>query len=328
MTLISVIIPVYNVEDYIHQCVESVLNQTYKNFEIILVNDGSPDNCPIICDEYASKDNRITVIHKKNGGLSDARNFGIKEAKGDYLLFLDSDDYWNNSNFLLKICETISNDSDVQVINFGVVKYFPISEQYIAEKRNFSLSKKSSETDREYIKNLLINDLFIASACNKCLKKDFILENQLFFQKGLLSEDMEWCGNILFLMPHMTSIDLAPYVYRQDREGSITGSVNINHIYDMIGMIKNALNNSKKLNSEDRYLYLSFYAVQYLTLLYNINVSKVNLPPELLRDVYELRKIVDNNLNYKVKKVGKIMKIFGYRLMSWLLCLYVLNTRK
>ena len=91
--LISVVVPVYNVEKYIDKCINSIINQTYKNLEIILVDDGSPDNCGNICDEYAKKDNRIIVIHKENGGLSDARNTGIEVSKGKYITFIDSDDY-------------------------------------------------------------------------------------------------------------------------------------------------------------------------------------------------------------------------------------------
>ena len=91
--LISVVVPIYNVENYIKKCVDSILSQTYKNLEIILVDDGSPDNCPQICDEYAQKDNRIKVIHKENGGLSDARNAGIDISKGKFITFIDSDDY-------------------------------------------------------------------------------------------------------------------------------------------------------------------------------------------------------------------------------------------
>ena len=93
MAKISIIVPVYNVEKYIFECVDSLINQTYKNLEIILVDDSSPDNCPQICDEYAQKDDRIKVIHKPNGGLSDARNAGIESATGEYLMFVDSDDY-------------------------------------------------------------------------------------------------------------------------------------------------------------------------------------------------------------------------------------------
>lgn len=94
--LISIVIPVYKVELYLEKCIESIINQTYKNLEIIIVDDGSPDNCPKICDEYAQKDNRIKVIHKENGGLSDARNAGIDVAAGKYIAFVDSDDYVSN----------------------------------------------------------------------------------------------------------------------------------------------------------------------------------------------------------------------------------------
>ena len=90
---ISVIVPVYKVEQYLRKCVDSIIKQTYSNLEIILIDDGSPDNCPIICDEYAMKDNRVVVIHKKNGGLSDARNVGIAKSTGKYITFVDSDDY-------------------------------------------------------------------------------------------------------------------------------------------------------------------------------------------------------------------------------------------
>lgn len=91
--LISIIIPIYKVEPYLRRCLDSVVNQTYTNLEIILVDDGSPDDCPKICDEYASRDNRIIVIHKKNGGLSDARNAGLDICKGEYISFIDSDDW-------------------------------------------------------------------------------------------------------------------------------------------------------------------------------------------------------------------------------------------
>ena len=91
--VISVIVPVYKVEQYLPQCIESIINQTYRNLEIILIDDGSPDNCGKICEEYAQKDKRIKVFHKKNGGLSDARNYGIARASGEYLAFVDSDDW-------------------------------------------------------------------------------------------------------------------------------------------------------------------------------------------------------------------------------------------
>lgn len=103
--LISVIVPCYNVEEYLPKCIESILNQTYRNLEILLVDDGSPDNCGRICDEYAAKDSRIRIIHKKNGGLSDARNAALDVMTGEYVTFIDSDDYVSDDyvEYLYKI---------------------------------------------------------------------------------------------------------------------------------------------------------------------------------------------------------------------------------
>ena len=118
----SIIIPVYNVEKYLNECVDSVLNQTYKYMEIILVDDGSTDSSPQICDSYAEKDNRIRAIHKENGGLSSARNAGIKNMTGDYVLFLDSDDFWDNNKALEHLSYIISEQKP-DVVCYGYKEF-------------------------------------------------------------------------------------------------------------------------------------------------------------------------------------------------------------
>jgi glycosyltransferase involved in cell wall biosynthesis len=116
--LISVIIPVYKVEKYINRCIDSVINQTYTNLEIILVDDGSPDNCGKICDEYAQKDSRVVVIHKENGGLSDARNYGIDVARGEYIMFVDSDD-WVHPEIVERLYSgLILNNSQISMADY------------------------------------------------------------------------------------------------------------------------------------------------------------------------------------------------------------------
>ena len=119
--LISIIIPVYKVEKYLERCIKSVLDQTYKNLQIILVDDGSPDNCGNICDNYAKIDNRIEVIHKENGGLSDARNVGLKKARGKYIGFVDSDDYVSNEMFENMYNTLVNNNADISICNFYTV---------------------------------------------------------------------------------------------------------------------------------------------------------------------------------------------------------------
>ena len=117
MPLVSVVVPIYNVELYLKECVASILSQTYKNIEVILVDDESPDLCGKICDDYAAMDGRIKVVHKKNGGLSDARNAGMKVATGDLITFVDSDDYISK-NFVKILFEAMSeNNSDIAIAN-------------------------------------------------------------------------------------------------------------------------------------------------------------------------------------------------------------------
>ena len=159
--LISIVLPIYNVENYIEKCMESVLNQTYKNIEIILVDDGSPDNCPIICDQYVKEDNRVKVVHKENGGLSDARNAGIKVANGDYITFIDSDDYVDKDyvEFLYNTIE--ETDADIAIGGHRVIYdsgkiiemelIYPHGENYIKDIYLMILSFQKED----YLKTLL-----------------------------------------------------------------------------------------------------------------------------------------------------------------------------
>ena len=138
--LVSVIIPVYKVEKYLHRCVESILGQTYKNVEVILVDDGSPDNCGEMCDVFAKRDHRVRVIHKKNGGLSDARNAGIEIAKGKYLSFLDSDD-WVHPKYIEKLYYLMmTTKSDIAACKFIRTS----SEDILADTSNVEIHEFSN----------------------------------------------------------------------------------------------------------------------------------------------------------------------------------------
>ena len=143
--LISIIVPIYNVEKYLKQCIESIISQTYRNIEIILVDDGSPDNCGKICDEYSQKDKRIIVLHKENGGLSDARNKGIDIAKGDYLTFVDSDDFVN-IDYIEKLYNSIKFNN-TKLAQCGISKVDENNE--IIEKLNYE--KNQIKTSHEIL---------------------------------------------------------------------------------------------------------------------------------------------------------------------------------
>lgn len=178
--LVSIIVPVYKVEPFLNKCVLSILNQTYRNIEIILVDDGSPDKCPQICDEYASKEPCIVVIHKQNGGLSSARNAGIDIAKGDYLMFIDSDDYVE-PDFCEKAYHFVT-DNNVLCASFG---YY---EHWSDRTDEFHTSKSKLISANDAIKCLITKDDVIFNfAWNKIYHKS--LFNNIRYPEGRYYED-------------------------------------------------------------------------------------------------------------------------------------------
>ena len=178
-TLISVIIPVYNVEPYLHKCINSVLNQTFQNFELILVDDGSTDNSGIICDEYAHKDERIKVIHQKNAGQSAARNNGFEISKGEYICFLDSDD-WFSDNALEIFYNLVKNNN----VDMGMIKIVSTSDENIAF---YGTNKTIIMPLNDCLNNILKDPSLYSSPCNKIFKRDLI--NKLKFPEGRVYED-------------------------------------------------------------------------------------------------------------------------------------------
>lgn len=177
--LISVVVPIYNVEQYLDRCIESIVSQTYTKLEIILVDDGSPDNCPKMCDEWAKKDKRIKVIHKENGGLSDARNAGIDISKGEYITFVDSDDYVENNYVEFLYQNLVTYDADISM-----------GKQYVRYPNktvNTSTNKVHVLNAHDCFDKLLYGEDFDVSAWAKLYKTN--LFNNVRFPEGRVFED-------------------------------------------------------------------------------------------------------------------------------------------
>lgn len=213
--LISIIVPIYNVDKYIVRCVESLLNQTYSNLEIILVDDGSPDNCPQLCDEYAKKDNRIKVIHKKNGGLSDARNAGMKVATGEYISFIDSDDYIALDFFETLYNTMITENSDV--VECSVVKFYE-DNHFDDYNDDFSINNFNTI---DGLSALISENPFHQHVWNKLYKADLVLD--VPFAVGKLNEDEFWTYQVFGRAKKVTKIYKTMYYYFQ-RGSSIMGN--------------------------------------------------------------------------------------------------------
>lgn len=217
--LISIIIPVYKVEPYLRRCVDSVINQTYTNLEIILVDDGSPDDCPQICDEYAARDKRIIVIHKKNGGLSDARNAGLDICKGEYISFVDSDD-WIRKDYAETLVDIARKEqADIIVGKFKKIfdeKNYIESEQI---KYHYSIEVLNN---RQSIEKLFGNDcIFFGIACGKLYSETLL--KTIRFPTEVLHEDDYTLYKILYSSKKTIFIDCPLYFYFQ-RKTSIMGS--------------------------------------------------------------------------------------------------------
>ena len=182
--LISIIVPIYNVELYLQRCLDSIVNQSYTNLEIILVNDGSQDNCPQICDEYAAKDNRIVVIHKENGGLSDARNAGLEICRGEYISFVDSDDWINN-----EYIENLIRPTQDETYDF-IISDYSVSTNKATPPHLFC--KEGPILGNTAIVSTYCQQKYPPSAWAKLYNHSFIEKNHFRFHRGLLFEDQLW----------------------------------------------------------------------------------------------------------------------------------------
>lgn len=217
--LISVIVPIYNVEEYLDMCIKSILNQTYENLEIILVDDGSPDKCGIICDKYEKKDTRISVIHKKNGGLSDARNHGLKRATGEFIYFIDSDDFIEKDTLEHMMNNLNSTNSDISICG----RYYLYGSEIVLKQRQNIFLELDSE---QAINKMNLIGYYDVASWDKLYKRD-LFEN-IQFLKGELSED--WFVTYkLFDRAKKIIYDSTPKYYYRQRSGSITHKKSINY---------------------------------------------------------------------------------------------------
>lgn len=318
----SVIIPVYNVEKYLHECVESVLAQTFKNIEIILVDDGSPDNCPKICDEYEKKNQCVKVIHKKNGGLSDARNYGINVAEGEYLLFLDSDDYWDDQDALKKVYHVINQQQNCDIVLFQAKLLYPDGSM-IQDNGHF-IDEFNSMEPMESLEYLSKNGLLIGSACSKVIRRAFLTEHNLFFKVGIKSEDIDWIIRVADCLPKYLYTDQYFYIYRKGRSESITANVDLAYLKQFADMLDGFANKYKYTNDETRRCLLSLVAYEFSILMaktYNLSDKKER--NQLTDRLRSMKKILTYDMHPKVKKINFVNKIMGFDLLMLMLGLYL-----
>ena len=322
---ISFIIPIYKVEAYLNQCVDSILGQTYRDIEVILVDDGSPDRCPAMCDAYAEQDRRVSVIHKVNGGLSDARNAGLKVATGEYVIFVDSDDFWTSDKHLEQLVNVVTENLNCDFIGFNCSYYYPESNTY----------KPWSAYSDEIVKSCMGNETLTAlvrsgtvpmSAWMKILKRNFLIDNELFFEKGILAEDIPWFINVLEKCNKCMFVNQYIYAYRQNVVGSITHSGGERSFNNLFAILKSELTKIgyRQFSEDAKKALYSFLAYEYCILLSMLD-GLLDAKPRR-KELYSYKWLLRYTDNPKVKKAGMVYRVFGIRVAECVLRMY--NNRR
>lgn len=309
----SIVIPVYNVEKYLSECVDSILAQTFGDFELILVDDGAKDSSGQICDEYAKKDERVRVIHKPNGGAADSRNVGTAHAQGEYLMFIDSDDYLDRNTALEEIYEKAKCGTDIVCYKFK--KYFESSGQFAPCSFKIpDLSQYTTIADK--LMALVSHDAFYCSPWSKVMKMSLIKDNGIEFEKGLLCEDQEWYYHIMLAAEGIDGIDKDYIVYRQT-SNSTSRSWKMKNLTDCLGIIQRWAKRITEADISDDYKKALFgsLAKLYCNLLIGYTNFKSKEKKQCYKELKSLSYLLKYNTNPRTRTFSKIYRLCGFGLM-------------
>lgn len=300
---ISIIVPVYNVAEYLGKCVESILNQTFVDFELILVNDGSKDKSGEICDEYAEKDSRVKVIHGKNAGLSVARNTGINAARGEYIGFVDSDD-WIEPDMYEALYESCAlSKSEISIIGMRevseegktLIEYIPVHVNL-----------------REILKR--------AYAWNKLFKRELFVNNNLYFIEGKCYEDLELIPKLFITCNKVTNVNKVGYNYLK-RRGSITSDRNekiLDNLWAYTQIKKYLLDEKVYLEYKEEFEYgVLYFKRYYINILYDYptkflinNFKRIKIDFDKIGGLKkkDYLKFILKHFTFNVRKIGSLYK--------------------
>ncbi len=308
--LLSIIIPIFKVEEYLRECVDSVLCQCNNQCEIILVDDGSPDSCPQICDKYELEYEIIRTIHKENGGSSSARNAGLEAATGKYVTFLDADDKLAN-NSIPNILEWIKSHS-VDICFMNAVKFYKDGR---VEDMNDSISADGLRGKEKEIciKYLTSRPKFSGSACTKIYCREYLEKFSIRFPKDRrLSEDLGFVRDAILYADSYDSLGFDYYQYRQGRDGSNSSSFTDRHIDGLHLFIEESVSllckETKPINNINKYM-MSFVAYEYAVLLFGL----VNSNQKDSEFITKYRWVLKYGNEIKLKVINYLSVIIGIK---------------
>lgn len=322
MVKVSFVIPVYKVELYLRQCVDSITNQTFRDIEVILVDDGSPDGSAHLCDIIAAEDTRVIVIHKDNGGLSDARNTGLNVAKGEFIVFVDGDDFWLSRDALQQLVNEMS--SDIDFIGYNCSYFYPDSNSYTRWVAYNASLKKPTDKNTALVA-LVRSGTLPMSACLKLMRRSFLIDNKLFFKKGQIAEDIPWFINVLEATTLCRFMNHYVYAYRKNVAGSITNSNARKSFDNLYDIFKSELSRveDRTFNSAAKESLKSFLAYEYCILLTYLRGFPKEERTVLRKELFAYRDVLKYRDNPKVHKVSIVCRLFGIRITEFVLNLYL-----
>ena len=309
----SIIIPVYNVEIYLEECIRSILIQTSNDYEIILVDDGSTDNSKNICKKYSEMYANIKCFRIENRGASAARNLGIKKANGKYIAFLDSDDFWCDKELLIESKKILlKTKADMMIFGYR--------ELYENGKEKIIITPKAKENVIYTYTDVENLGMYKSSAWSKFVKSQIIKENNLLFEEGVTSEDIVWCAKLAKICDNYCLYNSAPYVYRQ-RSGSVTKNIDIEQFRQLVRHMKEL--NLIKYDDNKKTPANNYIAYQYITVLYYLifYVDKINSME--YKEIKDMSYLLRYKKNKKVNLIYWVNRILGFDLMIKLLKKYI-----
>lgn len=315
----SIIVPAYNVQEYLAECIESILNQSYDNYEIIIVNDGSTDKTLAICEEYIKENDKIKLINKENGGLSDARNAGMKYTSGEYIVFIDSDDYIHQDS-LKYFADALKNKADVLITR--------LVEVY-EDNHNLEMDEMMSKyVDTNSSKEQIIEWTFMRSqntwpAPKYVISSKLIKDLGLEFEKGVLHEDLDWTTKLFCCAKSFSVCYLPWYFHRMGRANSITTTSNYKRAIDVIQMVNNHIqsidNYEMKKREKDMIINRLVMSVYYILGQYKL--ASVEGKKAIIECVKDNRDILSYTPKIKFKIFVFAIKILGEKIALDLLAL-------
>lgn len=311
--LLSIIIPVYNVKPYLEQCVNSVLALKSEH-EIILIDDGSTDGSGELCDKLNSENEHIVVIHQKNSGLSAARNTGISNSTGDYIMFLDSDDFID-PDMTDKMLGVLKSRPDVLVGLYN--NFYADDERFVPEKCGSMMNIEGLCQIDEFLEQIPRDgQSFYMVACRFVVKRSLITNNDLLFLTGIYHEDEEWTARLFCSVKNVYVSPIFFYQYRQNRTGAITSTVKPKHIYDCIKIINNdlALCILQESNSARRFYLQNRIGMLCLNVILNLYVLPKAERKQLTENICDFMNTDMATMNGKIGHIiKKCFMLFGYQ---------------